>query len=180
MRRKRAVLFVILWKTTDVVNPTATSSFRTLRRKSTSLLARPTLYLPIVRVISKFCTVHCSADIQRDKHFQISPFFLTFHTSQDATSEFNNQRHLSLPEMITIRVCRLDIRRDRLDTDIQKLLPNGKRIRISETLFSIFRRFRLLQQVAHFTVIHLVGYLRKHHFTPLCQVCAWCNLSTVV
>jgi len=28
------------------------------------------------------------------------------------------------------------------DTDIQKLLPNGNRIRISETLFSIFREFR--------------------------------------
>jgi len=33
------------------------------------------------------------------------------------------------------------------DTDIQKLLSNG--IRISETLFSIFRGFRPLEKIAH-------------------------------
>ena len=44
------------------------------------------------------------------------------------------------------------------DTDIQKLLSNGNRIRIriSETLLSILRGFRLLETVAHCTIIHLL------------------------
>jgi len=43
--------------------------------------------------------------------------------------------------------------------DIQKLLSNGNRIRtrISETLLSIFRGFRLLEKVAHCTIIHLLS-----------------------
>ena len=42
------------------------------------------------------------------------------------------------------------------DTDIQKRLLNGNRvwIRISETLFLIFRGFWLLEKVAHCTIIH--------------------------
>jgi len=32
-----------------------------------------------------------------------------------------------------------------LDVDIQKLLSNGNRIRVSQMLFSIFRGFRLLE-----------------------------------
>jgi len=42
-----------------------------------------------------------------------------------------------------------------LDADIQKLLSNGnrKRIRISETLLSIFQGLRLLEKVAHCTII---------------------------
>ena len=41
------------------------------------------------------------------------------------------------------------------DPDIQKLLSNGNRIciRISETLLSIFRGFRLLEKVAHCKII---------------------------
>ena len=44
------------------------------------------------------------------------------------------------------------------DTDIQKQLSieNRIRIRISETLLSIFRGFRLLEKVAHCTIIHLL------------------------
>jgi len=42
------------------------------------------------------------------------------------------------------------------DTDIHKLLWNGRRIRIriSETLLSMFREFKLLEKVAHCTIIH--------------------------
>ena len=45
------------------------------------------------------------------------------------------------------------------DTDIQKLLSNGNRIRIriSKTLLPIFRGFRLLENVAHCTIIHLLS-----------------------
>jgi len=44
------------------------------------------------------------------------------------------------------------------DKDIQKLLWNGNRIRIrlSETLLSIFRGFRLLQKGENCTIIHLL------------------------
>jgi len=42
------------------------------------------------------------------------------------------------------------------DTDIQKLLSNGNRIRnrISETLLSMFRGFTHLEKVAHCTINH--------------------------
>jgi len=45
------------------------------------------------------------------------------------------------------------------DTDIQTVLSNGNRIqiRISETLFLIFRGFGLLEKVAQRTIIHLVS-----------------------
>jgi len=45
------------------------------------------------------------------------------------------------------------------NTDIQKLLSNGNRIRIriSEAFFSIFRGFRLLEKVAHCTIMYLVS-----------------------
>jgi len=56
------------------------------------------------------------------------------------------------PEMITILSAGWISRRIvslRPDTNIQKLLSNGNRIqlRISETLFSIFRGFRLLERL---------------------------------
>ena len=43
------------------------------------------------------------------------------------------------------------------DTNIQKLLSNGNRIRIRlyEKLLSIFRGFRLLEKVVHYKIIHL-------------------------
>ena len=52
------------------------------------------------------------------------------------------------------------------DTDIQKLLSYGSRIRfrISETFLSIFRGFRFFEKVAHCTIIH---YLQKHLFSSL-------------
>jgi len=62
----------------------------------------------------------------------------------------------TVAEMITIR---LDIRRIvslQPDTDIQKRLSNGNRIRISETLFSIFRGFRFLEKVAYCVIISLL------------------------
>jgi len=40
------------------------------------------------------------------------------------------------------------------DKDIQKLHLNVNRIRISVTVLSIFRGFRLLEIVAHYTIIH--------------------------
>jgi len=65
-------------------------------------------------------------------------------------------------EMITIRFAGWISSRIvslQLDTDIQKLLSNGKRIRIriSETLLLIFQGFRLLEKVAHCTIIHLLS-----------------------
>jgi len=42
-----------------------------------------------------------------------------------------------------------------LDADIQKLHSNGNQIRISETLLSKIRGFRLLEKVAHCKIIHL-------------------------
>ena len=63
------------------------------------------------------------------------------------------------PEMITIRFAGWISGRIvslQPDTDIQKLLSNGNRlrIRISETLLSVFRGFKLLEKVAHCTMIH--------------------------
>jgi len=67
-----------------------------------------------------------------------------------------------------------------LDKDIQKLLSNGNRIRISETLLSIFRGFRLLEKVAHCTIIHLLSSEASFQPpAPWLQVCLWCNLWTV-
>jgi len=45
------------------------------------------------------------------------------------------------------------------EADIQKLVSNGNRIRIriSERLLPIFREFKLLEKVAHFTIIHLIS-----------------------
>jgi len=65
-----------------------------------------------------------------------------------------------IPEMITIRFAGWISGRIvslQPDTDIQKLLSTRNRIRISETLFSIFRGFRLLEKVAHCTIIYLVS-----------------------
>jgi len=53
------------------------------------------------------------------------------------------------------------------DTDIQKLLSNGNRIRISETLLSIFLGFRLLEKLR--IAQSLVYYLQKHLFSLLCH-----------
>jgi len=67
---------------------------------------------------------------------------------------------MNLPEMITIRFAGWISGRIvslQPDTNIKKLLSNGNRIsvRISETLLSIFRGFRLLEKVAHCTIINL-------------------------
>jgi len=40
------------------------------------------------------------------------------------------------------------------DTDIQTRLSNRNLIQISETVLSMFRGFRLLEKVAHCTIIH--------------------------
>jgi len=66
------------------------------------------------------------------------------------------------PELITIRFAGWISGRIvslQPDKDIQKLISNGNRIRIriSETLLSIFRGFRLLEKVAHCTIIHLLS-----------------------
>ena len=85
---------------------------------------------------------------------------------QDRIGQQKNTTRSSLvyctSEMITIRFASwisgriLSLQPDK---DIQKLLSNGNRIRtwISETLLSIFRGFRLLEKVAHCTIIHLLS-----------------------
>jgi len=52
------------------------------------------------------------------------------------------------------------------DKDIQKLLSNWNRIRISEMLLSMFWGFRLLEKVAHCTIT-FIYYLQKHLFSLL-------------
>ena len=64
---------------------------------------------------------------------------------------------------------------------IQKLLSDGNRIRIriSETLLSIFWRSRLLEKVAHCTIIHLLFSEASFQSSlPWLQDCPWCNLSS--
>ena len=55
------------------------------------------------------------------------------------------------------------------DTDIQKLLSNSNRIRIriSETLLSIFLGFRLLEKLR--IAQSFIHYLQKHLFSLLCH-----------
>jgi len=57
------------------------------------------------------------------------------------------------------------------DTDIQNLLWNRNRIRIriSETLLLIFQRFRLLENVAHCTIIRLLSSFRSI-FSAICAM----------
>ena len=71
------------------------------------------------------------------------------------------------------------------DTGIRKLLSNGNRIRIriSETLLSIFQGFRLWKKL-HIAQ-SFIRYLQKHLFSLLRHdsesvICLWCNLCTVV
>jgi len=87
------------------------------------------------------------------------------------------------PEMITIRFPACISGRIvslQADQDIQKLHSNGNRIRIFETLLSIFRGLRLLEKVSHCTIIHLLfseaSFLPS---VPWLQVCPWFNLCTV-
>ena len=81
-------------------------------------------------------------------------------------TSLNLRRKISLlcyvPEMITIRFAGWISGRIvslQPDKDIQKLLSNGNRIRIriSGTLLSILRGFRLLEKVAHCAIIHLLS-----------------------
>ena len=91
-----------------------------------------------------------------------------------------------LAEMITIRFAGWvsgRIMSLQPDTDIHKLFSNGNRIqiRISETLFSIFRGFRFLEKVAHWKIIYLVSSEASHQpSVPRLEAWRWCNLSTVV
>jgi len=93
--------------------------------------------------------------------------------------------NISLPEMITIRFAGWIFGRIvslQPDKDIQKLLSNGNRIRIriSETLLSIFRGFRLLEKVAHGTIIHLLSSEASFQpSAPWFRVCLWCKFWTV-
>ena len=83
---------------------------------------------------------------------------------------FISVHHWCTQEMITIRFAGWISGRIvslQQDTDIQELLSNGNRIRISETLFSILWGFRLFERVAHCTIIHLVPW--KHIFSLLCH-----------
>jgi len=70
------------------------------------------------------------------------------------------------------------------DTDIQKLLSNRNRIRIriSETLLSIFQRFRLLEKVAQSFILYLesseAAFQAWSHDDSISYPS--CNLSAVV
>ena len=73
---------------------------------------------------------------------------------------------MRVSEMITIRFAGwisgriVSLQPDKV---IQKLLSNGNRIRISETLLLIFRGFRLVEKVAQ----SFIYYLQKHLFSLL-------------
>ena len=92
--------------------------------------------------------------------------------------------HVSPAEIITIRFAGWISGRIvslQPDADIQKLVSNGNRIRISETLLSMFRGFRLLEKVAHCTIIHLLSSEASFQpSVPWLPVCLWCNLCTVM
>jgi len=65
------------------------------------------------------------------------------------------------------------------------LLSNGNRIRIriSETLFSIFRGFRLLEKVAGLHSHSFIIFIQKHLFSLLrhdSESCLWCNLCSTL
>jgi len=96
------------------------------------------------------------------------------------TCSHNEMLKGCMAEMITIRFAGWISGRivsSQLDTDIQKLLSNGNRIRIRifETLFSIFRGFRLLEKVAHCTIIHsLSSEASCRPSVPWLRVCVWC------
>jgi len=55
------------------------------------------------------------------------------------------------------------------DKDIQKLLSNWNRIRTSETLLPIFRRFRLLEKVAYCTIVNLLSSEASFQSFLLCH-----------
>ena len=82
-------------------------------------------------------------------------------------------------EMITIRFagwisCRIVSLQP--DKDVQKLLSNGNqiKIRISETLLSIFRGFRLLEKDPHCIIIRLLSSEASFRpSVPWLQVCLW-------
>ena len=98
--------------------------------------------------------------------------------------DVTNSAHVWLPEMITIRFAGWISGRIvslQLDKDIQKLLSNRNRIRIriSEMLLSIFRGFRLLEKVAHCTIIHLSAEASFQPSAPWLRVSLLCNLWTV-
>jgi len=99
---------------------------------------------------------------------------------QLANSSFANHHR----EMITIRFAGWISGRIvslQQDMDIQKLLSNGNQIRtrISETLLAIFRGYRLLEKVAHCTIIHLVSSEPPFHpSVPWLRVCLRCKLCT--
>ena len=87
--------------------------------------------------------------------------FQTWNLLKGFPSEKTLTEHKA-PEMITVRFAGWISGRIvslQPDKDIQKLLSTGNRIRIriSETLLSIFRGFRLLEKVAHCTIIHLLS-----------------------
>jgi len=89
------------------------------------------------------------------------------------------------PEIITIRFAGWISSRIvsfQPDKDIQKLLSNGNRIRIRlcKTLLSIFRGFRLLEKVAHCTIINLLSSEASFQpSAPWLRVCLWCEFWTV-
>jgi len=102
--------------------------------------------------------------------------FLNLKKSQ-TRCQANRDDHYQVCRWISGRIVSLQP-----DKDIQKLLSNGnrKRIRLSETLLSIFRGFRFLEKVAHCTIIHLLSSEASFQPTaPWPRVCLWCNLWSV-
>ena len=109
-------------------------------------------------------------------------FSLQFYNQVVAVLHYVSQKSKSfpffiigfLPEMITIRFAGWISGRIvslQPDKDIQNLLWNGNqiRIRISETLLLIFRGFRLLEKVAHCTIIHFLSSFRSI-FSAICAM----------
>ena len=79
-------------------------------------------------------------------------------------------KHNRTPEIITIRFAGWISGRIvslQPDTDIQKLLSNGNRLRISDSLISMFRGFRLWKKL-HIAQ-SFIHYLQKHLLSLLCH-----------
>ena len=66
------------------------------------------------------------------------------------------------------------------DKDIQNLLWNGIRIRISETLLLIFRGFRLLEKVAQSFIYYLHSEASFQPSAPWLRLCLRCILCIIV
>ena len=119
----------------------------------------------IIINISKLLVVirfHRFAEWQSVAKPLLGPFCTSNYFHLSPHIRLNSSSNANVAEMIIIRFAGWISGRIvslQPDKDIQKLLSNWNRIRIriSETLLPIFRRFRLLEKVAYCTIFNLLS-----------------------